>query len=90
MQAAKKCPAKMILLDIGPQDYHKKNLAQDMASLHKSVIIASDINSNDVEQLNNDLHPYAVEVTEVPEEIGNMKILNYIMLSKMPAALRAS
>ena len=43
VKRAEECPAEIILLDIGAQDYHNKKLAEDIAHMHKSVIVAGDI-----------------------------------------------
>ncbi len=64
VKRAEECPAEIILLDIGAQDYHNKKLAEDIAHMHKSVIVAGDIDRENVMKVNHALKPYAVDVSE--------------------------
>ena len=42
VKEAEDCPAEMILLDLGTQDFQNEELAEDIAHIHKSVIVASE------------------------------------------------
>lgn len=65
VKAAEDCPAEMILLDLGTQDYQNKELVEDIAQIHKSVIVASEtFEKKNVMKVNKKLHPYAIDVSE--------------------------
>lgn len=72
VKAAEDCPAKIILLDLGEQDYHNKRLAEEIAHIHKSVIVAGDIDRENVLKVNRILQPYAVDVSEGLNSYGEM------------------
>ena len=65
VKEAEDCPAEMILLDLGTQDFQNEELAEDIAHIHKSVIVASEtFDKDNVLKVNKKLHPYAVDVSE--------------------------
>ncbi len=68
-------PAEMILLNIGrpagAEEWHK--LAEVISKVKKSVIIADNINKENVGLVNKRLHPYAVDVSSDTEFDGDVK-----------------
>ena len=78
VEKAEQNPAEMILLDLGEQDYHNKKLANDIVQLHKSVIVAGEINRENVLDVECKLHPYAVDVSEGIEACNGQKSVRKI------------
>ena len=70
LEKAEKCPAEMILIDIGAQDFQNEKLADIIAKMHKSVIIAAKVDRKNVLALNHVLKPYAVDVSDCLEVNG--------------------
>ena len=70
VKRAEECPAEIILLDIGEQDYHNKKLAEDISHMHKAVIVAGDIDRENVLKVAHTLHPYAVDVSDGVNSYG--------------------
>ena len=68
-------PAEMILLNIGhltgAEEWRK--LAEDISKVNKSVIVADNINRENVGWINKHLHPYAVSVSSDTEFDGDVK-----------------
>lgn len=72
VEKAENSAAEMILLDIGEQNYKNGNLARDIATLHKSVILAANVDRENALKINKDFHPYALEVSEGLKDSGTM------------------
>ena len=70
LEKAEKCPAEMILIDIGAQDFQNEKLADIIAKMHKSVIVAAKVDRKNVLALNHVLKPYAVDVSDCLEVNG--------------------
>lgn len=75
-------PSEMILLDTPhPQlpggtgmSFDWRKAAQDIAHIHKSVLVAGGINRENVKLVNKLLHPYAVDVSSGVEENGEKSL----------------
>lgn len=83
-------PAEMILLDTPHpllpggtgESFDWRRAAEEIAQIHKSVLVAGGINRENVKQVNKLLHPYAVDVSSGVEENGEKS------LDKIQAFLR--
>lgn len=70
VEKARRTVAEMILLDLGEQDYTRKEIAQEITDTHKSVILAANIRRENVKEVHKSTLPYVVEVSEGLETNG--------------------